>query len=74
MDFVIALPRSPKGNNIVWVIIDRLTKLAHFLPFRIGQSAEVLADKYIKEIVHLHEVSISIVSDRDTNFEKGRAV
>jgi len=38
MDFVTALPRSPKGNNAVWVIIDRLTKSAHIIPFRIGQS------------------------------------
>jgi len=48
MDFVTALPRGPKGNNAVWVIIDRLTKSAHFIPFEVGQTTEVLADKYIK--------------------------
>ena len=63
IDFVIALPRSYKGNNAIWVIIDHLTKSAHFLSFRVGQSTEVLADKYIKKIVHLHGVSVSIVSD-----------
>jgi len=68
MDFVTALPRSPKGNNAVWVIIDRLTKSAHFIPFRVGQTTEVLADKYVKEIVRLHGVPVSIVSDRDTRF------
>jgi len=68
MDFVTALPRSPKGNNAVWVIIDRLTKSAHFIPFRVGQTTEVLADKYMKEIVRLHGVPVSIVSDRDTRF------
>ena len=68
MDFVTALPRSPKGNNAVWVIVDRLTKVAHFLPFRVGQSTEVLADKYMREIVRLHGVPVSIVSDRDTRF------
>jgi len=68
LDFVTALSRSSKGNNAVWVIIDRLTKAAHFLPFRVGQLAEVLADKYIKEIVRLHGVLVSIVSDRDTRF------
>ena len=68
IDFVTALPRSLKGNNAVWVIIDRLTKSTHFLPFRVCQSTEVLADKYIKEIVRLHGVSVSIVSDRDTRF------
>ena len=68
MDFVTALPRSPKGNNAIWVIVDRLTKSAHFLPFRVGQSTEVLAEKYIKEIVRLHGVPSTIVSDRDTRF------
>jgi len=56
IDFVTALPHSPKGNNAVWVIIDRLIKSAHFVPFRVGQSTEDLADKYIKEIVRLHGV------------------
>jgi len=69
MDFVTALPRSPKGNNAVWVIIDHLTKAAHFLPFRVGQSTEVLADKYMREIVRLHGVPVSIVSDRHTRFK-----
>ena len=51
MDFVTALPRSQKGNNIVWVIVDLLTKSAHFIPFRLGQSTELLAEKYMK--IHL---------------------
>ena len=68
MNFVTALPRSPKGINAVWVIIDHLTKSAHFLPFRVGQSTEVLVDKYIKKIVRLHGVPVSIVSDRDTRY------
>jgi len=68
MDFVTALPRSPKGNNAVWVVVDRLTKSAHFIPFRVGQSTELLADKYMREIVRLHGVPVSIVSDRDTRF------
>lgn len=51
MDFVTALPRSPRGNNAVWVIVDRLTKSAHFIPFRVGQSTETLAEKYMLEVV-----------------------
>jgi len=47
MDFIAGLPRSPRGNNAIWVIVDRLTKGAHFIPFRIGQSTEALAEKYI---------------------------
>ena len=65
MDFVTALPRSQKGNNVVWVIVDRLTKSAHFIPFRLGQSTELLAGKYMQEVVRLHGVPVSIVSDRD---------
>ena len=68
MNFVTALPRSPKGNNAVWVVVDRLTKSAHFIPFRVGQSTELLADKYMREIVRLHGVPVSTVSDRDTRF------
>ena len=45
MDFVTALPRSPRGNNAVWVIVDRLTKSAHFIPFRVRQSTKSLAEK-----------------------------
>jgi len=51
MDFVTALPRSPKGNNAIWVIVDRLTKSTHFIPFRLGQSTELLAEKYLQEVV-----------------------
>ena len=69
MDFVTALPCSPKGNNAVWVGVDRLSKLAHFIPFRVGQSTKLLADKFMREIVRLHGVLVSIVSDRDTRFK-----
>ena len=61
MDFVTDLPCIPKGNNAVWIIVDRLIKSAYILPFRVGQSTKVLADKYIKEIVRLHGVLVSIV-------------
>ena len=40
IDFVVGLARSPRGNNAIWVIVDRLTKSAHFIPFRVGQSTE----------------------------------
>jgi len=65
MDFIVGLPRSPRGNNAIWMIVDRLTKSAHFIPFRVGQSTEALAEKYMQEIVRLHEIPVSIVSDRD---------
>jgi len=68
MDFVTVLSYSLKGNNAVWVEVDYLTNLAHFIPFKVGQSTEFLADKYMREIVQLHRDPISIVSDRDTGF------
>ena len=68
MDFVTRLPRTPKGNDADWVIMDRLTKSAHFLPIRWGCTLEKLAEKYIAEIVCLHRVQESIVSDRDARF------
>ena len=51
MDFVTAFPRSQKGNNAVWVIVDCLTKSSHIIPFRLGQSTELLVKKYMQEVV-----------------------
>ncbi|GKV06387.1 hypothetical protein SLEP1_g18287 [Rubroshorea leprosula] len=68
MDFVTGLPRTLKGNDSIWVIVDRLTKSAHFLPYRTGTSIEKLASMYMEEVVKLHGVPVSIVSDRDTRF------
>ena len=68
MDFVTASPRTPSGYEVVWVIIDRLMKSAHFIPLRVGYSLEKLAQLYIKEIVRLHGVLMDIVSDRDLRF------
>ena len=67
MDFVSGLLRSPKSNDSIWVIVDRLTKFAHFIPIRTTDPLR-LAELYVKEIVRLHGVPISIVSDRDTHF------
>ena len=68
MDFVVGLPRAPSGQNAIWVIVDRLTKSAHFFPYKINDSMQKMAELYIREIVRLHEVPISIVSDRDPRF------
>ena len=68
MDFVSGLPKSLGGNDIVWVIFDRLKKSAHFLPIRTTFIMDKLASLYVKEIVRLHRVSVSIVLDRDTRF------
>ena len=68
MDFVTGLPRSLRGHDAVWVIVDRLTKSAHFLPIRLSNSAEDLGVLYVREIVRLHGVPVSIISDRDPRF------
>jgi len=68
MDFVTHLPRSIRGHDSVWVIVDRLTKYAHFLPMNQKWSMEKLAKLYVREVVRLHGVPESIVSDWDPRF------
>ena len=68
MDFVVGLPRCQSGYDVIWVIVDRLTKSAHFLPMKNSDSIEKLAELYVKEIVRLHSTPVSIVSDRDPRF------
>ena len=68
MDFVVGLPHCQSGYDTIWVIIDRLTKSAHFLPMKNSDSVEKLAELYVKEIVQLHGTPVSIVSDRDPQF------
>ncbi|KAL4565797.1 hypothetical protein LXL04_029903 [Taraxacum kok-saghyz] len=68
LDLITKLPKTPRGFNAIWVIVDRLTKSAHFLAIRESSSAEQLADIYVREIVARHGVPVSIVSDRDTRF------
>ena len=68
MDFVTYLPRTPWRHDAIWVIMDRLTKLAHFLAVRMTFTLEELYRLYIWEIVRLHRVPVSIVSYRDPRF------
>ncbi|KAJ9545199.1 hypothetical protein OSB04_024906 [Centaurea solstitialis] len=68
MDFVTKLPRTKKGHDSIWVIVDRLTKSAHFLPIKESFSIDRLAQLYVDEIVMRHGVPISIISDRDSRF------
>nr|GEY38985.1 retrotransposon protein, putative, Ty3-gypsy subclass [Tanacetum cinerariifolium] len=65
MDFVTGLPRTPSGYDSIWVIVDRLTKSAHFLPKKKTDSIKKLAELYLKEIVCRHGVPVSVISDRD---------
>ena len=63
MDFVTGLPLTQRQHDAIWVIVDRLTKSAHFLPINVENSLEKLAQLYVDEIMRLHGVSVSIVSD-----------
>ena len=60
MDFVTGLPRSPKGHEAIWVIVDRMTKTSHFILVKINYSLDQLAQIYIDEIVSPHGVLVSL--------------
>nr|GEU64088.1 putative reverse transcriptase domain-containing protein [Tanacetum cinerariifolium] len=68
MNFIIGLPRTPNGYDSIWVIVDRLTNSAHFLPVKTTESMENLTQLYLKEVFCRHGVPISIISDRDSKF------
>ena len=63
MDLITKLPRTRKGYDTIWVVVDRLTKSAHFLPIREAYSSEKMAEIYVKEIVSRHGVPVTVVSN-----------
>ena len=68
MDFVSSFPLTQSKHDSIWVIFDRLTKSTHFLPVWLDYSMDRLAEMYVSEIVRLHGIPRSIVSDRDPRF------
>ena len=68
MDFITELPKSHRGNDAIWVIVDTLTKVAHFLPIWTTYRANQLAQLYVSRIISLHGVSKTITSDRGSLF------
>ena len=68
MDFVMGLPRSQMGHDSIWGIVDRLTKSAHFLPMQKDFALNKYAEIYVRQIVRLHGVPVTITSDRDPKF------
>ena len=68
MDFLTHLPRTSRKHDVVWVIVDRLTKSAHFLAVQMIFTLEEFCKLYIRDIVRLHGVPVSIISDRDPRF------
>ncbi|GJT28505.1 putative reverse transcriptase domain-containing protein [Tanacetum coccineum] len=68
MDFVTNLPKSSQGYDTIWVIVDRLTKFAIFMPMRETDPMDKLARMYLKEVVTKHGIPVSIICDRDPRF------
>jgi hypothetical protein len=66
MDFIVGLPKTQSGYDSIWVIIDRLSKVMHFIPVKTTCKGSKLAELYIARIVWLHGVPKKIVSDRET--------
>ncbi|GJW93089.1 putative reverse transcriptase domain-containing protein [Tanacetum coccineum] len=68
MDLMAKLPNTATGQDTIWVIVDRLTNFAHFLPMKKTDSIDKLTRQYLKEVVSRHGVPVSIISDRDSRF------
>ncbi|GKC62427.1 putative reverse transcriptase domain-containing protein [Tanacetum coccineum] len=68
MDFITKLQRTSSGYDTIWVVVDRLTKSAHFLSMRKNDSMNKLARLYMKEVVMRHGIPVSIICDRDDRF------
>jgi hypothetical protein len=68
MDFIVRLPHTQAGYDSIWVIVDRLTKVAHFIPVKMTYSGAKFAELYMSRIVFLHGVPQKIVSDRGSQF------
>ena len=68
MDFIVGLPNTSQKHDSIWVIIDRLTKTAHFLPVQTSYTAKKCAKIYLDQIIRLHGVPKMIISDRGSQF------
>nr|GEU38800.1 transposon Ty3-G Gag-Pol polyprotein [Tanacetum cinerariifolium] len=68
INFVTKLPKTQSGNDTIWIVVDRLTKSAHFLPMKETEPMDKSARLYLKEVVTRHRISVSIICDRDPRF------
>ena len=68
MDFIIGFPRTSKDHDSIMVVVDKLTKAAHFIPLKTTHKVADVSDIFLKEVACLHEIPKMIVSDRDPKF------
>jgi hypothetical protein len=68
MDFILGLPKTPTREDSIWIVVDRLTKSAHFIPIKVKDPMNKLARLYVQNIIRLHGVPSAIILDRDSYF------
>ena len=68
MDFIVGLPKTPRYHHLIWVVVDSLTKSAQFIPVKSTYMVQDCAKLYVEDILSLHGITVSIISDRGTQF------